>query len=361
MAPVGESFYFPPLDKCLSREHCLISWKTAYIGLTQVKTTEPSVTLQRFLSDAYTVELLSRPFEPFKKPTSQTKSSFETKTAAINVTPSIHGQYDINQVKDDALWLSKETEIDELSALRIVVQEWQTRSTAHLLNGFSAEEAASLQDVAGANGFGTSFLGLQSSIPPAVTAGHDTFALSINQQLRLIDLYLAERRYILKVCECLVYACFQEKALVTKSRGKGRDTGKEKDRSSWVAELGGSILEEDSPVGGASQRRRSLCLGCIHALQPRIDGLQQGSGYFKAEGGQDNIEEAWGKNQILEMIHIMQLIFLLVDSSTEITASSVIVAWFRFTGRYSFFDNFALVGKSPRAVVTSADVIVQAV
>ncbi len=337
------------------------SWKTAYIGLTQFETAECSVNLQRFLSDSYTVQLLSRPFEPFQKPTSQTKSSFETKTAAIKVTPSVHGQYDINQIKNDALWLSKETDIDELSALRTVVQEWQTRSTAHLLNGFSDEEAASLQDVAGANGFGTSFLGLQSSIPPAATASHDTFALSINQRLRLIELYLAERRYILKVCEWLVNACVRETAFATTLRPNGGDTGKEKDRSSWLAEVGRSILKADSPVGGTIQIRRNLCLECINALQPRIDGLQQGSGYFRSDDGRDDVEEAWGENQTLEMIHIMQLLFLLIDSSTEITPSSVILAWLRFTSRYGFFDHFALVGESFPAVVTSADVVVQVV
>lgn len=272
----------------------------------------------------------------------------------------MHGQYDINQIIDDALWLSKETGIDELSALRIVVQEWQTKSTAHLLSGFSEEETASLQDVATSNGFGTSFLGLQSSIPPATNVNNDP-AVSTNHQSRLIELYLAERRYILKVCEWVLHAHIREIALATTSNAYGKHTGKGKDQSSWEAEVGRTILEADDSEGVPTPRLGKVMLDCIDALQNRVDELQKGSGYFKDEGGRVDVEEAWGENQILEAIHIMQLIFLLIDSSTEITPSNIILAWLRFTSRYGFFDQFALVSTSLQDVVAFADIVPQGV
>lgn len=257
------------------------------------------------------------------------------------MTPSVHGEYDINEIKDDALWLSKETGIDELGALRIVIQEWQARPIARLLLGFSEEEAVGLQDVARVNGFGRSFLGLHSSFMPTATADRDDF--NLNQRRRLIEIYLSERRYIFKVCEWLVHACFQAKTLAT-TKAKGSGTSNEKERSNWVIEAGGSILNAGPGAGGAFPTRNDRMLECIGALGARIDNLQQGSGLFKTEGGREDVEEAWFNNYVLESIHIMELVFLFIDSSSEITVSSVILAWFRFASRYAFFEQFDAVG-----------------
>ena len=340
--------YSPPV-KYVTKWRCR-TWKTAYTGLTQLETVEKSITLQRFLLDPHTVQLLRSPFEPFAKPTSQTKSSFETKTAAINVTPSVHGAYDINEIKDDGLWLSKETGIDELAALRIVVHEWQARPKAQLLGGFSEEEAVGLQDVARINGFGRSFLGLQSSLMPTTTADRDDFTQAINRRRRLIEIYLSERRYVLKVCEWLVHAFFHARALATASRGKESGTSSEKERSNWAIEVGRSISNTDNAVGGASSSRDDWMLRCIHALQARIDDLQRGSGFFKTEGGREDVEEAWFNNYVQESIHIMGFLFLFVDSSSEVTVSSVTLAWFGFASRYGFFEHFEAVGKPLHAL-----------
>ena len=324
-------------------DSCGRSWKTAYSGLTQLETSDHSATLQSFFLDPHSVRLLRRPLEPFEKPTTQTKSAFETKTAAINVTPSVDGHYDIEEIKDDAVWLSKETGIDELSALRVVVLEWQTRAAARLLVGFSEEEAVGLQDVARANGLGASFLGSQLSIPQAATADRNEFSLPISRQIRLIETYLAERRYILKVCEWLVCSFIEETTLATTLRTKTDGAGDANSRLSWMARAGRSILDGNGSAIGINSNKKALMLECISGLETRIDRLQQGSGYFESKGGREDFEEAWFESCILETIQIMQLLFVLSNSSTEITNSSVILAWFRFVSRYGFFEQFDVV------------------
>lgn len=268
------------------------------------------------------------------------------------MTPSVHGEYEINEIKDDALWLSKETGIDELAALRIVIQEWQGRPAARLLVGFSEEETVGLQDVARVNGFGRSFLGLQSAFMPTASGDSDEFTLAINQRRRLIEIYLSERRYILKVCQWLVHACFQARALATTSRAKGTVTSNPQERSNWVVEVGESILNTENTTGGAAITRDDRMLECIDALQARVEDLQLGSGLFKSEGGREDVEEAWFNNYVLESTHIMGLLFLIIDSSSEITVSRVALAWFRFANRHGFFEQFDAVGNPLLAFVS---------
>jgi nuclear pore complex protein Nup188 len=52
-------------------------------------------------------------------------------------------------VKEDALWLSEKAQIDETAALRVAVEECQSRAAARLITLFSEEELASIRETAG--------------------------------------------------------------------------------------------------------------------------------------------------------------------------------------------------------------------
>ena len=131
------------------------SWKTTYVALSQLNPEADNTSLRRHLTDPQTIYLLARSTSPYSAPTLQTKSTFDTKTSSVHVPPSGNPRYDIGQIKEDTLWLSKETKIDEVSALRIAVLEWQTRPAVQLLRGNLVDEIAPL-----ANGIGGSFSGI---------------------------------------------------------------------------------------------------------------------------------------------------------------------------------------------------------
>jgi nuclear pore complex protein Nup188 len=377
MEVLPESAYFPALDKCLSGEALLMcvgwlvwlvtlyadffylysSWKTAFIGLSSSGSVVPEdSSLERFLSDPSSTSALSRPFIAFPSPSQQSSFAFGQRTSAINVAPVASGKYDINQIKEDALWLSKESNINEVGALRVVLLEWQTRPATQLLSGFSEEEVASVRDAAGGSALGSSiFLSNSSILSVSSSQQSDATAFNSdeNRRQRLLKLYLSERRYILKVSESLIRAGLSDNGFTASPMSKGK--GKEKDDTNRAGRIGRTILNARIFGGEAGRSGKPFLIECIEALQERVTALETGSGWFKDEGGRLGPEEAWVKNQILEMIHIMQIMFLLLDAQSDITLSSVALAWLRLMSKYAFFDRFEPVSRrSPPALKAGA-------
>ncbi|KAI9709828.1 MAG: hypothetical protein M1812_007620 [Candelaria pacifica] len=338
MAPVEDSIYFPSLDKCLGGEHQLISWKTVLIALSNFDNGRTNSTLERFISDPQTIALLKLPFKCFQPPTPQTRTNFETRTAANHVTPSARGHYDIDQIKEDSLWLSKEVGIEEVSALRIVVLEWQTRPAARLLSGFSEEETVCVEDAAGGNLLGLSQFRPSIQTPPGQRPDPTSFDGLDCRRLRFWEIYLSERRYILKVSEFLVSAGLHIEAAAQVDLGS--EKGKKREKSTWISRVGATILEQQKIDKGGHENPSTFLGECIENLQLQSGNLERGSGCFKDEGGRLDIEESWGQNQMAEMIHVMELIFLIVDSSATISSSTTTLSWLRFAGKYGFFDQF---------------------
>ena len=308
--------------------------------------------LKQHLSDAHTVALLTNPLAPFPSPTPQTKSSLETRTSAVNLLP-VYGHYDVKQIREDALWLSRETSIDEVSALRIVVLEWQTSPAVQLLRGFSDEETSTLQDVAGITSLQASFLAPKSSLLAGSGTLQERSMYRFNdtdpRHLRLLEIYLSERRYIFKVSEYLVYHALHADTPEEEAHSEIASSGRSAEVSGWVVEIGKSILASWNPKETAKEKEVSrgsgkiFLIDAIAALESRLGSLERGSGLYKDEGTREEVEEAWSSNQILEMIHIMQIMIDLLSGSASFIRSDVVLAWFRFASRYGFMDQFELV------------------
>ena len=321
------------------------SWKTAFVGLTTLAPDARNDSiLERFLSDPQTTSLLSRPLNAFSKPTAQTKSNFETRTAAIHLTPSSDARYDPQQLKQDALWLSEAAKIDEVSALRLAVIEWQSRSEAQLLSGFSEEESASVQGVTGApaNGLST-FLPKTSLLSSISTTPNGAFQSKPSRRLRLIGLYFSERRHLVKTTEILVRAGLANNSIANE-QGKGKD----KAVSSWIDRIGKTILNARSSGDDSVAGFEPLLLESLEALRDRINGLVSGSGVSIDDQEDADVELDFGKCLLLEMTHILQLVFSIIDCAKGIISSSVLLAWLRFAAEYGFFDNFEFVRQPQR-------------
>ncbi|KAF2858203.1 hypothetical protein K470DRAFT_278685 [Piedraia hortae CBS 480.64] len=121
--------YFPPLDRCLAGNSRLISWNAAYRALCHVAAAKESAVLEHFLTDDETAERICA---PPAKPSAASRSAYDERVAPVHDVESPTGDYDLGQIKQDALWLSKEVAVQEVDALRIVVVAWQTRAVQQL-------------------------------------------------------------------------------------------------------------------------------------------------------------------------------------------------------------------------------------
>jgi len=308
------------------------SWKTTYVALSQTEESLDNASLKRHLADPQTVSILVRCFSPFPVPTPQTKSSFETKTSAINVTPSSHPRFDIKEIKENTLWLSKVTNTDEVSALRIAVLEWQARPAVQLLQGNGDEQITSRNDGGGSGKFGASLFDPGSSLlaksAPRESETNSAFEEAGARHRRLLENYLSERRCILKCSEFITST--------TLCKAGGPD-GQGQERSSWLGDIGAEVLSAwdfDQLVV-----RNQLVIDAVDALRSRYQSLAKGSEWFQEEGPQEDIELAWTRSQILEMIHVMQITLNLIETSPVLVKSPAILSWFRLMKESSFFES----------------------
>jgi nuclear pore complex protein Nup188 len=298
---------------------------------------ESNSAIEKFLSSPEVRQLLLHPFKAFPKPSPQSKTVFETKTSAINVTPAPGSRYDIKEIKEDTLWLSKEASIDEVSALRLVVVEWQTRTSTQLLDLFSNEELAGIQDAAGQS---------QSSLPVALLSrGPDSKSLeeaydsSESRRLRILYTYLSESRHLLKCVDILLqYAIHGGHTESQKGAAGGS-------RSQRLVEIGQSLARR------GPKESQEFLLECIAGVEANIKKVDSGSGWYEEDGGREEVELEWTNSQVAEATLTMQIIFQTVDISEAIASSTTVLAWLNLTASYGFFDGFPNVRLSPYSIV----------
>lgn len=284
------------------------------------------------------MSLLARSLSPYSAPTLQTRSSFETKTSAINATPSSHARHDIKQIRDDTIWLSKETRIDEVSALRIAVLEWQTRSAAELLRGSYGEQSTLAGGGRGPGQFQASVFDPGSSLlgkTTLVKIESPTIGKANARRLRLLEIYLSERRYVLKTSEYITFGALGQEHHASKDTLDQGQNGQH-----WLQEVGETILLQWKIDVSGKGSHKSFVVDAVESMQSRLKALTSGSGWLEDEGIEEDIEIAWSRNQLVEVIHIMQILLNLLESSSTLIKSPAILAWYRLMGECAFFENF---------------------
>ncbi|KAH8820040.1 nucleoporin-like protein [Xylogone sp. PMI_703] len=331
MAPVSEISYFPPLDKCLNGDLLVISWKAVFHAIKGIDALGPENpnTVDGFLCDPETLDILAQPFNAFPKPSSQSKSAFERKTSAINVTPSSKAKFDIKEIKDDAQWLSKEADISEISALRVVIEECQSRPYAKLRGRFSEEELISIQEAAGDNKASHVLpLSLLSSGLDVQTIKADFDSLD-SRRARIVATYFSERRYILKCLETLLQRHLYRTAPQNERESRmGLDVF-------WIENIGERLWKKLSISD-------EFLLNCVKHIRSCVESITAGSGIYKGEGGREDLEMDWTGTQLAEATHAIEIVFQVVDTSTDIQSSAVVLEWFQLVSQFGFFNDFAM-------------------
>ncbi|OAP57903.1 hypothetical protein AYL99_08641 [Fonsecaea erecta] len=138
--------YLPNLEKCLAGELLLLSWEDLFDALfSHDKLRRDFAT--KLLSGHHTKDIFQSTFPSFPPPSPSSKTAFDSQISAIPA--SLDGQFNRDELKEDALWLSKQANVEEQEALRLTILEWQYRSECRLREGFCQAEVASLKNALG--------------------------------------------------------------------------------------------------------------------------------------------------------------------------------------------------------------------
>ncbi len=325
------------------------SWKSTFVGLSQRPQGFDDEELKKHLQDAQSIELLTRPFSPYTVPTIKSKATFETKTSAINVSPGAHGRYNIKEIRDDTMWLSKAASLDEVTALRVTVLEWQTRPANRLLFSDAYEDKRDCINTIIGNGPRSSVSGRNSTLVAgnAIPREEDSTAFEEagSRHQRLLHIYLSERRYLIRVCEFIIFVALFDAFPHPSDDERDKSTARSPDTPGWLAEVGNEILVAWNLDGLAQNSDQHFTVKAIDALHMRFRNLESGSDWLHDEPFREEIDQLWAKDRLLEIIHIMQLLLTLLVSSTTLTRADTVLAWFRLMKEYGFLENFQSVGE----------------
>jgi nuclear pore complex protein Nup188 len=360
------SYQSPELDlsKCFKGEQQLVyvyrpeqwsnneadttrTWDIAYRALCDPGTASKSEPLRAFLTSNENSQILSRPWKPFPDPAPQEKSKFDAKTAPISVTPSPNGHYSLDEIKEDALWLSKEAQISEYAALQLVAQEWQSRPTIQLLSGLTKEEALSVQDAAGVANLGAStFVPNSAILSRPLTANVTHFDTQDQRRLRIVEIYHSTCAAIIRISQLLVsWGSVPQLRSQTIYGNDYHSVG-----AGWIEELGQSVAAAHSGRASASTGAKALD-ECLQAAQKRCTALENGYGWRVNDSIVEPASERWVVAQTTELLHIFHLALAHSDVvSKGFLPATTIEDWLKFFLQNGFFRDFPTVSaKCPQA------------
>jgi nuclear pore complex protein Nup188 len=247
--------------------------------------------------------------------------------------------------------LSGAAKIDQIAALRVVVQEWQQRPNLKLQRCYSEAEIASVRDAAGTDSYNVgSWPGSEAFFGQGQDAAIK-FDTAESRGSRLLLLYLEERKGLLATSKCL-----HERAL-SKGLSSTEDTpnkGKNGPQAAitTLEEFGMSILDREGYDTSRAQSEQYV-VACVEALQLRLSGLESGSGWYEAEGGRDEVESAWMKTNLQELGLIMDTLLLHLCTSRRILGSQPLLSWLRLMGRFDFLAGFEPQTEEQVPLITS--------
>ena len=311
------------------------TWDIAYRALCEPETASRSEALRDFLTAKENTEILSRPWKPFIDPSPQEKSKFESKTAPISVTPTQNGHYSLDEIKEDTLWLSAQTQISEYAALQLVAQEWQSRSSVQLLSGLTEEEAFSVQDAAGLANFGAStFVPNSSILTPSLASKSKQFDTQDQRRLRIIEIYHSTCASIIRISQLLI--SWGAAPYLRSQTIYGNDyhtVG-----AGWIEELGQkvAVAQNGGPATALDQ--------CLQAVKKRCDAFESGYSWDVADSIIEAASETWVTAQTVELLHLLHLAHVHADVvSKGFIPAATIEEWLTTFMTRGFFREFPTI------------------
>lgn len=329
---------------------CFRSWRRAFLYTCNPKNDiDDAGSLHDFLSHPESIRLLSNALNPFPSPSTKSKADFESKTSAIHTESTTQASYDLKEIKADALWLSEKAGIDEITALRISVLEWQNRPAARLLTRFSEEEVTSLQNAAGVDNLRTSLVGANFTEILRQKTGRESEVSELvsegSRRLRLRNLYISERAHAIKT----------SRKLLTLSLYKGRQgeptlpQGRGNDRRDSLCDLGESIFTNKLNGEGWHQ----FIQDCVSAVRSRLTALEGDGGWLGASESSEEVEDMWRTISVEEIVHVLQMLFLQLQAAPEIPPANLLISWLQLMADYGFLESLQVVSFAFQVICSS--------
>ncbi|KAI1451641.1 nucleoporin subcomplex protein binding to Pom34-domain-containing protein [Annulohypoxylon moriforme] len=339
---LSDDLYLPPLEPCLKGENIILSWRIIASALTDPSGyRQSSRAVIDYLTDPLVQSFFTKPGSAFDPPSDRTThhASFVKKTAAIQVTPTSNEKYDINIIKEDALWLSKNARINEIAALRIVVVEFQSRARNQLLGPISNQDVANLREAAGAANAQTTNVLPGFNIGSTIDADEiqANFEKPESRKLRIFQTYLDECRYYAATNDYIFTLMLQEHLPASPTTDASRMI-----RKSYLEAYGMSPKQPQKPPGDTPTKTfhalvtqyLNLIPDSISRSQASIDTIVEDKGLLTGE-----LAERWIQTWLTEALHRMVVVFQLLDLSSDVFVSAQVAQqWFSLVGAFNFLD-----------------------
>lgn len=258
-------------------------------------------------------------------------------------------RFDLNTIKDDAKWLSKNAKINLVSALRIVVVEIQSRPSKHLVGALSSQDATNLQEAAGLeNGQGSSIISeLGGTAAPDAEELWAEFEKPDSRRNRLFETYLSERRNFMMAAEYALAIPLYHDLPILAPLGKAiQDTYRLKLSTRPKEDL------------------EALLSAYLDAVATRMKWVESGLN-SQTDDKLLNIEQVeldWLRTLLTEVTHALSVIFQVVDSmGAEFAPSSSVNQWFGLMDLYGFFDRLHPINESVAELLMPLETLCAAV
>lgn len=248
--------------------------------------------------------------------------------------PSPSDSYSIDTLKDDARWLSKNVNVNEVAALRIVLVEYQSRARSHLTGPLSTQDLANIQEAAGVGDTQASATLALLNVTTAVDAEATwaDFESETRRRHRLLATYLSERRSFLGAADALI-------TFLIYSRSSAASP--ELDRLRRAVVVGAFEFDEDAARPNTS-RLEALAPTYIRILGDCFNRTQVAPESLDNKMQTEGFELDWIRTALTEAIHALSLTFQILDLRNPIFAPpEVVVQWFSLMDQCEFFDTVA--------------------
>ncbi|KAH9883876.1 nucleoporin subcomplex protein binding to Pom34-domain-containing protein [Xylariomycetidae sp. FL2044] len=340
--PPSDEVYLPPLEPCLKGETVVLSWQLVASALRDPTAhRQSSKALLDFLTDPLVQSFFTKPGSAFDPPDHKSlhHDAFIKKTAAIHVTPTPNQRYDINVIKEDALWLSKVAKVNELAALRVVLAEFQSRPENQLRGPISHQDVANLREAAGtANSHAANILpGLSIVASRDASEIQADFEKPESRKQRIFQTYLTERRCYAATND-YVFTLMLQEALPTSPATDASASM----RKSFLEAFGMSPKHPQKAAGDTptktfhalASQYMALLPNCIQRSQASIDTVLPDE-TLRTE----QIQHRWIQTALTEALHRMTVLFQLLDLSNEVFLSDNFAKqWFSLVDAFAFLD-----------------------